>query len=276
VAQRRFVNNEMRFGDLRFLMESIINSWGEDDQVVASAAKSSWDENVSCTIWTRLVAAAPAESVVLDIGAYTGLYSLLTAATRADVRSIAFEPSTITFGRLSRNILLNDLDMQVFPANVAAGSKPGVVTFPHVYGVFTLSSGESLNTQAYDHTQIASLVSPDSLLGDLGQTPYFNSVSACFKPLGQIVAIKIDVEGAELDVLAGARDVISRDEPVILAEYLSLDQFKALEAFAGTVGYVVLDLAPERNVLMFPAKRTDLPDLVKSCRHSPLALVAVR
>jgi FkbM family methyltransferase len=82
-------------------------------------------------LWAFAVRAAPANSVVLDVGAFAGLYSLVATSVRIDVRAIAFEPATMTYGRLARNILWNQLDMRVIAANLAVSDQAASITFIH-------------------------------------------------------------------------------------------------------------------------------------------------
>lgn len=56
----------------------------------------------------------------------------------------------------------------------------------------------------------------------------------------QVRAIKVDVEGSELDVLAGARATIERDRPALIVELLTgahADPAAAVETICATYGY---------------------------------------
>ena len=49
--------------------------------------------------------------------------------------------------------------------------------------------------------------------------------------------VKIDVEGMELDVLSGARDVLERLHPPLFVEAVTPTRFNELDAFLGGFGY---------------------------------------
>jgi FkbM family methyltransferase len=242
--------NQIHFDKAAFLMESIIDSWGEDDQVVDAIVGNRFDEGISLTIWTHLVAQASPQSLFVDVGAYTGIYSLATASLRSDVKCVAFEPSTITFGRLAKNILLNGFDTRIIPVNLAAGAKTADMVFPHRYGIYSLCSGESSKSKEYDHTQRAFVVPLDDLLNADIRHPFLDSKSIPIRPFRRIAAMKIDVEGVEPQVLEGAQRLIIEHRPVIIAEYLSDQALRQLEDFSAACAYRLLRIPNERNIVM--------------------------
>jgi FkbM family methyltransferase len=127
--------------------------------------------------------------VVLDIGAYLGYYTLLAA--RAGARVYAFEPDPVTFSYLTRNARDNGVADRVTLLPLAVASRAGRAPFhlaelPESNSLFASSS--SLRTIEVE------CVSLDDIL-DPGLTVDF---------------IKIDVEGAELDVLQGMTRLLDR------------------------------------------------------------------
>jgi FkbM family methyltransferase len=240
-------------------MESIKDSWGEDDQVVNEAINGHFDEHLSLSLWCHWVRRASRNEIFLDIGAYTGIFSLAAAAHSRECRVVAFEPSTITFGRLAKNVLLNLFDIRIVPVNLAAGEVIARTEFPHRFGVYSLCSGESSQTEDPDHTQPVMIVNVDELLAGRSGVPYLNSKSSSLFPFERVAAIKIDVEGAELNVLRGARGIIDRDKPMIIAEALSEQFADQLAALAKTFDYNCVHVPNERNVVLFPAGA--VPDL---------------
>ena len=117
-----------------------------------------------------------------DVGANVGAYTVLASGV-AGARTVSFEPSPSTFGYLALNVRLNDLGEKVTALNVALGSKEG-----------TLRLTENLGTENYvcregtgsDGVEVKG-TTLDKVFAD--STP---------------ALIKIDVEGFEMEVLAGA------------------------------------------------------------------------
>jgi hypothetical protein len=54
---------------------------------------------------------------------------------------------------------------------------------------------------------------------------------------GRVAAVKIDVEGMEIDVLDGAALLLEQDRPIVYIEALSSDQFKQAYERLGAIGY---------------------------------------
>ena len=118
----------------------------------------------------------------VDVGANVGAYTILASGV-AGAKSIAFEPSPTTFWYLSRNVKLNNLEKLAEPFNLALGKEQGVMHLT-----------ERLGTENYVLSQAAP-----------GQTTPVG-VAALDQMLEsrQPVLLKIDVEGFESQVLAGA------------------------------------------------------------------------
>jgi FkbM family methyltransferase len=126
--------------------------------------------------------------VILDVGANIGMFSIRFGRLFRDTTIYAFEPNPSVYRRLVRNISANALT-KVEPINVAiassAGGRPFFVTGATVTG--SLYEGSSnYTTPSFDAETIA---------------------LDCFCEMRRIRSIgllKIDVEGAELEVLKGA------------------------------------------------------------------------
>jgi FkbM family methyltransferase len=191
---------------------------------------------------------------MVDVGAYTGLFSLLTATLRPDVRAVALEPATVTFGRLVHNILWNGYDLQILPANLAAWDATEVLRLPHQFGIYSMSPGETPLRTVADHTQRVGAIPLDALLS-IDDTPdYLNSRHMPLHPFTGITAVKIDVEGNEPRVLAGASRLLREERPVLIAEAWTADAAATQEAFLARHDYVREPLEGG-NLWFCPAER---------------------
>lgn len=124
--------------------------------------------------------------VFIDIGANIGLYTVLAARRGALV--IAFEPDPFNYKRLVRNIGLNRFrENQVTLHSCALGKETGEVTLRR-----------PLNNN-YGMASMVTRHAPDGVEVPLRRLDDLLKVS------GQRYIVKMDVEGAELQVLEGAR-----------------------------------------------------------------------
>ena len=127
-----------------------------------------------------------------DVGANIGVYTLLAAVAVPGSRVVAFEPAPANFASLCANLDLNEVGEQVIALPVALGGRPRAA---HL--------GEGACVAG------ASAAVGDSNAGGpaWGIVDRLDGVVDRFGlPLPDHA--KIDVDGAELDVLAGADDVL--------------------------------------------------------------------
>lgn len=238
-----------------FAMAGIVERQGTDDVIRDQLESGTFDEYESLAIWLFLAKVSRPGSLLVDVGAFTGVYALAACAASRNVKAVAFEPSAVTFGRLAMNVKLSALDLRVIPANLALSDERGPVSFPHRYGIYNLCPGESLGQSTTDHTQTAFRVLGDDLLSETEDLPdYLNSTGIPLRPFRNVRAVKIDVERHEPCVLAGMSDVIRRDRPAVICESLGSVEERSLEAAFSEFNYSKLSIERERNILFLPAE----------------------
>jgi FkbM family methyltransferase len=137
------------------------------------------------------------ETTVIDVGANIGLSTI--ALARLTKQVIALEPSPPNAAFLRKNLDLNRIS-NVELVTAAASSEAGTLTF-HV-----------AQFGAGSHVMSAGDLSRGAPAIDVPAIP-LDEVD-----LPSIGFIKIDVEGHEPEVLAGARSLLERDRPLIFME----------------------------------------------------------
>lgn len=144
---------------------------------------------------------------VLDVGAFSGVYALLAAATAPSASVLAVEAARRTYGRLLSNIQANGFERRVRALNRAAASGPGLVSFNRFRGENILGIGDSFlakeGLEVLSSEEQVETVSLDALTAQEAFVPDL---------------IKIDVEGAELMVLEGMATLLSETRPRLLVE----------------------------------------------------------
>jgi FkbM family methyltransferase len=155
-------------------------------------------------------------SVVFDIGAHVGFYTILASVlVGPSGRVISFEPLPRNLEYLRRHINLNRLT-NITVVDAAVGNKAGRVRFEeganHSMGRVT----------AGGHIEVES-IRIDQAVSE-GTLP----APSC---------IKIDVEGAELDVLDGACQLLTEERPTILMATHGSQIHEACCSFLTSIGY---------------------------------------
>ncbi len=139
--------------------------------------------------------------VFYDIGANVGAYSLIAAkATSQGVRVFAFEPSPPTFNDLCRNVLLNGCGGSVVPVPLALWSETGLLDFTF----------RSLDPGAARHRVNRAPASQASLTQAILGVRLDDFIERFELPLP--THAKIDVDGAEIEVLRGAERTLAGAE----------------------------------------------------------------
>lgn len=162
-----------------------------------------WEPNVS-----QVVADVIKKGMtVIDVGAHIGYYSLYFAKCVGPTgRVFSFEPVPENLALLSKNIQLNKIRwIEAFPNAVYSCTKDISFAVPSE----SENSGEgSLSLDRGGRKILVHAVSLDSFCSSLDVLPNL---------------IKLDVEGAELEVLLGAKNTIDRCRPKLLIELHHFD-----------------------------------------------------
>jgi len=153
--------------------------------------------------WEPLKILKPKKNdVVIDIGANTGYYALrLSSLVGKDGKVIAIEPDLQTFNTLTKNCELNNI-LNVNIHNIAISNSNGEITF---HQSLFHSGTSSMFVNEEDKSEMNEVIVKTATLDDLIKEKY-----------DKIAWIKIDVEGAELEVLKGSSNVLAKTENIII------------------------------------------------------------
>lgn len=143
----------------------------------------------------------------IDVGANDGYYTLFAARRVGPTgKVVAIEPSSRERAHLQRNLGRNGLE-NVHVVAAALGAEPGVVDLHLAHGVH--AGHNTLGEFAHDDVVRASservaLETLDAVVARHG--------------LSRVDMVKIDVEGGEAGVIAGAHEVLTTMRPILLLE----------------------------------------------------------
>lgn len=181
-------------------------------------------------------------AMFIDIGAFQGLYCF--AALNATSRIVAFEPMPDDAAMLRHTF--GDL-IEIHEIAISDRDGAAVLHIPYLadqrfVGRASLDRDVISNAERDEQEQIARVLTASTKTRTLD--------SFGFTDVG---LIKIDVEGHEMAVLAGAREMIAANRPNLIVE--AEDRHKpgavaALRSFAEDMGYDVYFLADGKAVSM--------------------------
>jgi FkbM family methyltransferase len=207
---------------------------GGRDQIVRACMAGGWRalERPMPEIFYSSVQAT--DGAVVDVGANTGFYTLLAAVARPGSVLWAFEPDPQVRPILEENLRLNHLTHRAILFAEALSDRPGIASLylpTKEHGcVETSSSLESSFKSSHAEVLPVAVNTLDA------------RVAASMS--GRIGIIKIDVEGHEAAVLAGASTTVQSHQPWIFVEVLPGADFGALHEFLDRHCYVAIALHP--------------------------------
>jgi FkbM family methyltransferase len=146
--------------------------------------------------------------VVYDVGADDGVLTLFFAnRVRPDGVVVAFEPHPESYHRIAEHVQLNEL-ANVIVRNVAVGEASGErgFTYPIDRGYGSAEPGIKAKLEAIGGTRdlrLPVIALDDEIAGHSLPEPDF---------------VKVDVEGMELEVLAGMRTLVTTRKPEVFIE----------------------------------------------------------
>jgi FkbM family methyltransferase len=209
---------EVRVGRAR------VRLMGDGDRIVDHIAQKGSFEPQSLEVWARMVKKG---RVALDVGAYTGLFSIAAAHLGAS-RVVAIEPIQRLVERLQRNAQRNAVSIDV--QRMAASDRTGSAMIGHNIHL-PFSAGASLERKTGPHEKVR-LIRIDDL------------------DLRNLACIKVDVERHEAAAMRGARKTLERERPMLLIE--ALDDDRAGDVMRELPGYRLIKRLDFRNLWLEP------------------------
>lgn len=155
-------------------------------------------------------------TIVFDVGANAGFYTLAFSRLVGDGgQVVAFEPLAANVRNLRRHIALNRI-RNVIVVQAAVSGEHGLAGFAE-------APSNSMGHMAPLNAYVVPTVSLDGVRSSLR--------------LGVPALIKIDVEGAECDVLRGAKGTLAEGQSTILLATHGVEQERGCVALLADAGY---------------------------------------
>lgn len=174
-------------------------------------------------------------SVIYDIGANVGVYSIYAAAVR-DCRVMSFEPSFLNLELLFRNIQTNNLQDKITIVPLSLSNKSQIEDFymqegDNIWGGAHNSSGSNKSQDGTDMQKFKTSSQIALSLDDL--VNIFNLPTPSH--------IKIDVDGLEDRVLQGGLNTFGNTKSILIEiDAKNTDKNREIQAVLSNLGFVKL------------------------------------
>lgn len=166
-----------------------------------------------------------------DIGANIGVYSLIAAAACPGASVVAFEPAYATYASLCENVQRNRVADRVVPLSVVLGETTRLGSLAYS-GTGAGAAVHELDGAGGAYDQPVLVFALDDLVAHFSLTPP--------------TLIKLDVDGAEAAVLAGARETLRRPELRSLIVEIEERQTDGVLAALRDAGFTLGERVDER------------------------------
>lgn len=204
-------------------------------------------EKLSMQLWIELCTEA---TCVMDIGANTGIYSLVTKTLNPNAQVYAFEPIARTFYKLVENSQINNFE--IICEQIAISDKDGI---SYIFDPLT------------EHNNLATLSEEVADLNKINRKTQITTKKLSTYILDHhilhIDLIKIDVEGHEPAVLKGMEEHLHSMQPTLLIEINSDAMGAKIEEIIKGINYLYFNIDEQERIEL-------VPHLVKSYHNNYL------
>jgi FkbM family methyltransferase len=188
---------------------------------------------------------AKGDGVAIDVGANVGNHSLYFSAVMG-LRVIAFEPVRPNRDLLCRLVELNKEHARIEVAATALSDCAGEVR---------LHAPDQGNPGTFRITEDGGFVATKERLDDALRRLAVDPRS--------VRVLKVDVEGHELQVLEGARELLAAADPVIAVEVFTMALFDSVQAVLGAAGHRPVSVHCATPTVLFSRDGADAEALVR-------------
>ncbi len=190
-------------------------------------------ECVSLGLWIKLCKNA---SVIVDIGANTGVYALIAKSVNPRSKVYAYEPVDRVFEKLVKNNELNKYDIQCSPLAISNKNGEAVIydnaTSDHIYSVTVNQNFFPPTTQVIEKR--IQTITLDTIIEQ--------------EHIQRFDLLKIDVETHEPEVLEGYAKHLKIHRPTMLIEILTDEIGQKIETMLEGLGYLYFNIDETKGI----------------------------
>ena len=194
---------------------------GNDDGVALRCFWNNHYERKTLEIWSKVTSV---DGIVLDIGAHSGIYSLVANKSIKSGAVLSFEPHFLNFSRLNLNLRANEFSTKT-AFMYGVGKNNETLPFSISPNLDYLTSGGKIGRFQKQITSDIQTIAIDKFLDS--------------KAKNNVKVIKLDVEGYEYECLQGMLETIINSKPLIFFECMSSKNNNEIELFLKNQNYEI-------------------------------------
>lgn len=178
-------------------------------------------EKKSLALWIKL---CENSNTIFDVGANSGIYSLISKSVNKNARVFAFEPIKENLKLLRSNNQLNNFDIKINEVGVSnKNGEAKMYALPNTVNYMT-----SINLNRYGSKDVVEITIPIVTLATIIEQNKIEKVDL----------IKIDVEEHEYQVLEGLGPYIQKMMPTFLIEIIGNENAKKIQELFKNLNYI--------------------------------------
>jgi FkbM family methyltransferase len=210
-----------------------INHFGfqVENDIFWSGLFGNWEKD-SLLIWSKL---CEKSDVIFDIGANTGIYTLIAKSVNNESSVFAFDPIKRVYDKLSKNIQLNNFDVKSY--QIALSDKTGEAIVYDIDAEHTYSVTVNKNLHS-DSTSVNEVKINTLRLDEFIEQ----------NKIDKIDIMKIDVETHEPEVLEGMGKYLNLFKPILLIEILNDNIANQIQKLIADIDYVYFNLNEKGDI----------------------------
>lgn len=187
-------------------------------------------ESTTMKLWIEL---SKQSGIILDIGANTGIYALVSQASNPVSKIFAFEPVKRVFDKLSYNIKINGNKIFLFEKAVSSYSGKAIIYDKPIEHIYSVTVNKDISGGINSIPVEINVITLDDFIEE--------------NNLNKIDLLKIDVETHEAEVLQGFQKYLPKFKPAILVEILNDEVGLKVQELLDPHGYIYFNIMENKG-----------------------------
>lgn len=181
--------------------------------------------------------------VIFDVGANTGLFSIVAKTVNNNAEIHAFEPIPMVFKKLVTNCELNKYNIKCNQIALSNSKGEAIIYLPNENHAYSVTVNKNLNNP---NVKVV-----EQKINIITLAEYIQSNN-----IDKIDLMKIDVETHEYEVLEGMKEYLEKMQPTLLIEILSDEIGKKVQTLFEKCNYIYFDINENGKITCIPNIQT--------------------